>query len=44
MRAVLIDWLIEVHSQFKLLQETLFMAVYLIDKYLQVELDTKKGG
>jgi len=37
MRAVLIDWLIEVHSQFKLLQETLFMAVYLIDKYLQVD-------
>ena len=36
MRGVLIDWLIEVHSQFKLLQETLFMTVYVIDKFLQV--------
>merc|ERR1712200_308142 len=37
MRAVLIDWLIEVHSQFKLLQETLYMTVYVIDKFLQTE-------
>merc|ERR1711881_134634 len=37
MRAVLIDWLIEVHSQFKLLQETLYMTVYVIDKFLQSE-------
>jgi len=37
MRGVLIDWLIEVHSQFKLLQETLFMTVYVIDKFMQTE-------
>lgn len=37
MRGVLVDWLIEVHSQFKLLQETLFMTVYVIDKFMQVE-------
>jgi len=37
MRGVLIDWLIEVHTQFKLLQETLYMTVYIIDKFLQVE-------
>jgi len=37
MRGVLIDWLIEVHTQFKLLQETLYMTVYIIDKYLQAE-------
>ena len=36
MRGVLIDWLIEVHSQFKLLQETLYMTVYVIDKFMQV--------
>ena len=36
MRAVLVDWLVEVHSQFKLLQETLYMTVYVIDKFLQV--------
>jgi len=37
MRGVLIDWLVEVHTQFKLLQETLYMTVYIIDKYLQSE-------
>ena len=37
MRGVLIDWLIEVHTQFKLLQETLYMTVYIIDKFLQVQ-------
>ena len=36
MRAVLVDWLGEVHSPFKLLQETLYMTVYAIDKFLQV--------
>jgi len=37
MRAVLVDWLIEVHSQFKLLQETLYITIYIIDRYLQQE-------
>jgi len=37
MRAVLIDWLIDVHNQFKLLQETLYMTVFIIDRYLQAE-------
>merc|ERR1711962_1774439 len=37
MRAVLIDWLVEVHSQFKLLPETLYMTIFLIDRYLQAE-------
>ena len=32
MRAVLIDWLIEVQIQFKLLQETLFLTVNTIDR------------
>ncbi|QQP37751.1 Cyclin B1 [Caligus rogercresseyi] len=35
MRSVLIDWLLDVHQQFKLLQETLYMTVYIIDRYLQ---------
>lgn len=35
MRSVLIDWINEVHFQFKLLPETYFMAVGLIDRYLQ---------
>eukprot|EP00088_Acartia_fossae_P026546 TRINITY_DN2736_c0_g1_i5.p1 TRINITY_DN2736_c0_g1~~TRINITY_DN2736_c0_g1_i5.p1 ORF type:complete len:365 (-),score=46.79 TRINITY_DN2736_c0_g1_i5:497-1591(-) len=35
MRTVLLDWLIDVHLQFKLLQETLYMAIFIIDLYLQ---------
>jgi hypothetical protein len=34
MRAILIDWLIEVHHKFKLHVETLYGAVGLIDRYL----------
>ena len=32
MRAVLVDWLVEVQIQFKLLQETLFLTVNTIDR------------
>ena len=35
MRKVLIDWLIEVHINFKLLPETLFITINLIDRYCQ---------
>ena len=34
MREILIDWLIEVHLKFGLLQETLFLTVNLIDRFL----------
>jgi len=37
MRSVLLDWLIEVHGQFKLLQETLYMTSAILDRFLQVE-------
>lgn len=37
MRAILIDWLIDVHYKFKLLPETLFIAVNLIDRYLEIK-------
>ncbi|XP_044133023.1 G2/mitotic-specific cyclin-B2-like [Bufo gargarizans] len=36
MRAILIDWLMQVHSKFQLLQETLYMAVAIMDRFLQV--------
>ena len=39
MRAVLVDWLVEVHQQFSLLQETLFLAVAIMDRYMQVRAD-----
>jgi hypothetical protein len=34
MRAILIDWLVEVHLKFKLLPETLYLTVNLIDRFL----------
>lgn len=36
MRALLVDWLIQVHSRFQLLQETLYMTVAVLDRFLQV--------
>ncbi len=36
MRGILIDWLVEVHLKFKLLPETLFLTVNLIDRYLEL--------
>ncbi|KAH8387775.1 hypothetical protein KR093_009448, partial [Drosophila rubida] len=42
MRAVLIDWLNEVHLHFHLAVETFHLTVAIIDRYLQVELDIKR--
>lgn len=36
MRCILIDWLIQVHHKFTLLQETLYLTISTIDRYLQV--------
>mmetsp|Transcript_17541 Transcript_17541/g.22878 ORF Transcript_17541/g.22878 Transcript_17541/m.22878 type:complete len:305 (-) Transcript_17541:465-1379(-) len=38
MRAILIDWLVEVHLKFKLVPETLYLTVNVIDRYLSVAL------
>lgn len=35
MRAILIDWIIEVHLKYKMVPETLFLTVNLIDRYLE---------
>eukprot|EP00501_MAST-03F_sp_TOSAG23-6_P000394 GSMAST32.ASY1.ANO1.406.1 assembled CDS len=35
MRAILVDWLVEVHLKFKLMPETLFLTVNLIDRFLE---------
>ncbi|KAJ7530908.1 hypothetical protein O6H91_14G024400 [Diphasiastrum complanatum] len=42
MRAILIDWLIEVHLKFKLMPETLFLTINLIDRYLSCENVSRK--
>ncbi|OVA19560.1 Cyclin [Macleaya cordata] len=34
MRAILVDWLIEVHYKFELMDETLFLMVNIIDRFL----------
>mmetsp|Transcript_4850 Transcript_4850/g.7563 ORF Transcript_4850/g.7563 Transcript_4850/m.7563 type:complete len:395 (+) Transcript_4850:152-1336(+) len=36
MRSILIDWLVEVHLKFKLVPETLFLTVNLLDRYLSL--------
>jgi cyclin B len=37
MRGILVDWLVEVHLKFKLVPETLYLTVNLIDRYLEME-------
>ena len=41
MRAILIDWLVEVHLKFKLMPETLYLTVNLIDRFLEKETITR---
>lgn len=42
LRAVLIDWIVSVHRRFKLLSETLFLSVMIIDKYLEKRAVTRQ--
>nr|AAO73601.1 cyclin B [Lytechinus variegatus] len=42
MRHILVDWLVQVHLRFHLLQETLFLTVQLIDRFL-VDHTVSKG-
>ncbi|XP_043712370.1 G2/mitotic-specific cyclin-2-like [Telopea speciosissima] len=42
MRAILIDWLIEVHYKFELMDETLFLTVNLIDRFLAQQTVVRK--
>jgi cyclin B len=37
MRMILLDWLVEVHLKFRLLTDTLHLAVYIIDRYLSLK-------
>ncbi|KAH6760011.1 Cyclin B2 [Perilla frutescens var. hirtella] len=42
MRSILIDWLIEVHHKFELRDETLFLTVNLIDRFLEKQSVVRK--
>jgi G2/mitotic-specific cyclin-B, other len=37
MRAILADWIIEVHHKFELMPETLYLTMYIIDQYLSLQ-------
>ena len=37
MRGILVDWLIEVHTRFRLLPETLFLAINIVDRFLSIK-------
>ncbi|OBS66696.1 hypothetical protein A6R68_04761 [Neotoma lepida] len=39
MRAILIDWLVQVQMKFRLLQETMYMTVSIIDRFMQVDVE-----
>lgn len=42
MRAILVDWLVDVHKKYKLRPETLFLAVNIIDRFLDIKLVPQK--
>ena len=37
MRSILVDWLVEVHLKFKMVPETLYLTINLIDRYLELK-------
>lgn len=43
MRAILVDWLIDVHLKFKLLNETLFLTINIIDRYLSAKSNVQRS-
>ena len=42
MRATLVDWIIQIHMKFKLLPETLFITVNIIDRFLSIRMGIEK--
>ena len=36
MRAIIVNWMIEVHDRFKLLHDTLFLSVIIFDRYMSI--------
>ncbi|KAK9666521.1 hypothetical protein RND81_14G190600 [Saponaria officinalis] len=42
MRSILVDWLIEVHHKFELRQETLYLTVNIIDRFLSMKAIPRK--
>ena len=38
MRAILLDWLVEVHGKFELMPETLYLTISIIDRFLSTQI------
>jgi G2/mitotic-specific cyclin-B, other len=37
MRAILLDWIVDIHLKFKMFPQTLFIIAAIIDKYLSIK-------
>jgi G2/mitotic-specific cyclin-B, other len=37
MRAILMDWIIEIHYKFELMPETLYLCMYIVDRYMSLQ-------
>ncbi|KAL2535187.1 Cyclin-B1-3 [Abeliophyllum distichum] len=42
MRAILVDWLIQVHHKFELSPETLYLTINIVDRYLAVKTTSRR--
>ncbi|XP_054799218.1 G2/mitotic-specific cyclin S13-7-like isoform X1 [Prosopis cineraria] len=42
MRAILVDWLIEVHRKFELMPETLHLTINIVDRFLSMKVVSRK--
>lgn len=42
MRAILVDWLIDVHKRYKLRPESLYLAISLLDRYLECRITPRR--
>lgn len=42
MRAILVDWLVEVHNKFELSPETLYLTVNIVDRYLAAKIVARR--
>ncbi|KAL6452524.1 CLB2 G2/mitotic-specific cyclin CLB2 [Candida maltosa Xu316] len=38
MRSILVDWLVEMHLKFRLLPESLFLAINIMDRFMSIEI------
>lgn len=42
MRAILIDWLVEVHRKFELMPESLYLTINIVDRYLSMKVVSRR--